>query len=491
MSGWKEIARQFAARIRALPLDEKAVAFLKQIPADRPILVACSGGADSVFLALSLLGLLGNPDRLHIVHFNHGVRGADADADADFVADLSARLDIGLSIGKPDSPLKAEESRLREARYAWMLGIYRSLNAGALCLGHHADDLLESQLMALFSGTGPSGLASPAPVRCFIDGHYRVRPLVRIRRAQIEQVLHETGAQWREDASNADRRFTRNRIRHEVIPLLQKQLPQDIFSGSALTRQWMEEVLEVIDESLADLKLDSGNPGFLDLRQLRGRPQGLARRAILAWWLRHQGPETLPKDALQAILDRLRMGRAEEPVSIGGGRVLEIDADDRLVLRPETSPPPQAWVAGASWHWPAGPLFLPTGATLQADTVRFSPSGKPPFAGADPSHEAWLATDEPAFAVRQWMPGDRYRPLGAPGSRKLQDLFVDAKLKSEQKHRLPVIMDRRGSILWVPGFPPCEQLRVPPQAKTALKLTYQPHSSGLPLEYGRQTQSTA
>jgi tRNA(Ile)-lysidine synthase len=474
MIPWTEIAGQFARHSGDLPIEEQVEEFLEGLPGDQTILVACSGGADSVFLVMMLLARL--PDaasRLHLCHFNHGVRGAAADSDARFVADMAKALGLACSSGAPQSPLSASESALRAARYDWLETVYAEQSAGGLCLGHHADDVLESQLMAVLSGSGPAGLAAPLPVKRFANGHVRLRPLLGLRKAEIEECLRAHGIPWCEDATNADTAYTRNWIRRELVPLLEDRFPQNVYAGSGRTRRLMAESVEALDAVVSGLGPDLSDESRLPVGCLAGQPRAVIRRALLAWWLRHRPEERLESRTVDALVCLIETPSPGHPVSIGGGKVLLLKDDGFLILGPESPPSHLQWPHPISWSWASGPLYLPGGGCLTGERVQWDPTEAPPYLTANPDQEAWLAADSPVLRVRQWQPGDRYRPLGAPGSRKLQDLFTDAKLNREQKHRLPVILSG-DDILWVPGFSPNHAVRVQASAISALKLTYIP-----------------
>ena len=481
MTDWKDLAARLAGQIGNLSLNEEALAFLKGLPVKQPVLVACSGGADSVFLVLALLAQLESAtDRLHILHYNHGLRDEASAADEAFVGELAESLGVPFhraSYNSPvpsndKSPVPSDEHSLRSARYGWMGQIYDQLGAGALCLGHHADDLLESQLMALLSGSGPAGLAAPLPLKRFTGGQIRLRPLLGLRRRQIEKSLKSVGIPWREDESNSDETYTRNWIRHQLVPNLRVGIPQNIYAASALTQARMQENVDAIDHILKQQSLKLDDPGKLDIAKLSGQPRALLRRAIMAWWMRHN-----PEFALEAaVIERVMYSFASENpsacYSIGGGRVLSLSEDRCLRILPEKGDPSPVWPAGAEWVWSAGPLCLPDGSSLSAGWVEWDKTAAPEYKQADPATTAWLAGVGSCISVRQWQPGDRYQPLGAPGRRKLQDIFTDAKLAPERKRASPVLIDEEGFILWVPGFPPCEKARIQAGGNSALKLTY-------------------
>ncbi|HKJ90846.1 MAG TPA: tRNA lysidine(34) synthetase TilS [Oceanipulchritudo sp.] len=475
MIRWADIVRRFggSADPQRFPGDVKS--HLCRIPPEQPLLAACSGGADSVYLVLALYAFLKDPEgQLEVLHFNHGQRGEEADADAAFVETLAQALGLGYHGGRLPIREALTEAGLRTARYRWMAGVYEERAAGGLCLGHHADDLMETQLMGLFSGRGPAGLASPAPVKAFADGHIRLRPLLGLRRASIQATLREIGAPWREDRSNRDHQRTRNWIREEILPRLLAEFPQNPHAGVERTRGLMAEMVEAVDSVLEGLALETDKPEVLVVKQLRGLPRAFIRRALMSWWLRHDADEHLPAAGVDTLLDLIRDPHGRGTVAIGKGQALYLGADDCLRRRKEAPAGPVAWGEALYWNSLSGPAFLPDGASLRA-TLENWEVGTEPYREADPRREAWIRMQTGPFQIRQWIPGDRYRPLGAPGSRKLQDLFTDAKMKREQKRTLPVITNREGDILWVPCFPPAEQVSLGPGSKSALKLTYERH----------------
>ncbi|MEX0332495.1 MAG: tRNA lysidine(34) synthetase TilS [Puniceicoccaceae bacterium] len=482
MSNWPEIARQFADLEPVRHLDRKAVGYLQQLSADQPVLAACSGGPDSVFLFLCLHVLFADsPERLHLLHFNHGVRGNDADADAAFVRQMAGDLGHPFSIGQPESPLATDEAALRGARYKWLGTLYKETAAGSLVLGQHAGDLLETQLMALLSGSGPAGLATPMPVRSFPDGQVRLRPLLSLTREDLVAILDQVPVPYRNDASNEDTTYTRNWLRKEIVPLLEQQYPQDIHAGANRTRHLMEEAVEFLDHSVEELGLGLADPLRIDLKKAMGRSPALVRRILMAWWLQHYPDQIFPTRPVDALVKAIAAGRTGLIVPIGRvknlgeiSQVIEIEEDNSLILRPEKVGEPRSWGGGIHWHWKAGSLFLPHGDWLSGESVPLPENGPHAYKTANPQLEAWVAGVDGPLLVRQWMPGDRYQPLGAPGRRKVQDIFTDAKLNSEQKSRLPVILDTREAIVWIPGFPPAEAFRICHNHKSALKLTYNP-----------------
>jgi tRNA(Ile)-lysidine synthase len=204
---------------------------------DTHVVLAVSGGADSV----ALLGAMavfkaanGGAGQLYVAHLNHGLRGADADADAAWLAALCERLALPLEIGKADvSSLAAEqgdgwEAAARRARYDFLRQTAERLGARFVATAHTADDQVETVLQRIVRGTGLAGLAGMPARRPLSKSVVLVRPMLALRRSDVLGYLTALGQDYRTDASNADARFTRNRLRQELLPLLRERFNNDV-----------------------------------------------------------------------------------------------------------------------------------------------------------------------------------------------------------------------------------------------------------------------
>lgn len=218
--------------------------------------VGFSGGADS--LALLLLLWAHWPERrgrLVALHFNHRLRGAVADADERFCRRVCRSLGVRLQVGRwRNRRLEASEAEAREARFAFFDRAARRSGVRALWLGHQQDDIAETMLMRLARGSGTAGLAAPRPVHQ-VGSQVRLRPMLTLKKEEIVARLRESRIPWREDRTNAGRRYFRNRIRHQVLPLWQKAAGRDIAAGAALARERLEE-----DDSALDAWVDELRP---------------------------------------------------------------------------------------------------------------------------------------------------------------------------------------------------------------------------------------
>ncbi|MDR0352910.1 MAG: tRNA lysidine(34) synthetase TilS [Opitutaceae bacterium] len=225
----------------------------------------------------------------------------------------------------------------------------------------------------------------------------------------------------------------------------------------------------------------------LDLRVLAGKPRALWRRALRRW----EPAGGLARAGFEALLELCMRGGDFQRVSVGGGfavmrggvlAFLAADAGDASALPGGGAV--GRWLAGASASLPARAgcvLFLPDGAVLAAREVAISPGLRARILAGDwdPAREVCVSLEEaaPPLVARPWAPGDRYRPLGAPGSAKLHDLFINRKIPAGRRLALPVVCDARGRIVWVPGLPPADEVKISNNSGVGLRLTYKSGTS--------------
>jgi len=259
------------------------------------VLVAVSGGADSVALLAVLRELADRPGRgyeLHVAHLHHGLRPG-ADADAAFVAELSERWGLPCTVERRDVPAERAaggeglEEAARRVRYQFLRETAEQVGAQRVATGHHADDNVETILFRLFRGTHLRGLAGIPAVRALAGGPVRlVRPLLEVRRAELEAFCRDRGLSWRRDPTNADAVASRrNFIRHELLPLLRERLNPAVDQAVLRAAKAAGEADAVLAEraaaTLSAAKVEAG-PGRLVLRaiQLAAAPPAVRRAAL-------------------------------------------------------------------------------------------------------------------------------------------------------------------------------------------------------------------
>jgi len=256
-----------------------------------PVIVGVSGGVDSVVL-LDLLQGAGFA-KVIVAHFHHGLRGKDADRDAEFVREVAKRADMKfvLGRGKTRDRAKRTKSSIEEAaralRREFFAHVAMKHGAAVVILAHQAGDAAETMLFHLARGGGRRGLGSLRAEADLTEGIVIIRPLLAFTRAEIETYAKARKLRWREDKSNRSDEFTRNRLRHAVLPALQRAVGHDPVPVMARAG----EVLSAEDEWMESLVADDARAAQLDVRALRRKPLAHQRRLLRAWLRERTGKE--------------------------------------------------------------------------------------------------------------------------------------------------------------------------------------------------------
>ncbi len=415
------------------------------------VIVAVSGGADSVALLDILICLSDLRLNLVVAHLNHSLRGAESDEDERFVADLAASCGLPFACEKADVRALSLRERLsledagRRARYEFFDLVTERYGARSVALAHHADDQAETLLLRLLRGAGVTGLSAMSPRR---DGRF-VRPLLTLSRSEIEGYLNARGLRFRVDSSNVDTAFLRNRIRHELIPHLVRFNPE-ISRRLAVTADLLaadEEVLETVaDEALKrTVRERSGEGVIFDVTQLLREPRGVRYRIYRRAVALVKG--TLRELTYKHVLQIDDLARSRKPnLCIRLPRGIAVVRAYGVVTfhaqRAETGWDDDIIVEGP------GCYSLPGGGELVVDVT-------PPPAdlGALPPERACFDLDCAPFpwVVRGFRPGDRIRPLGMTGSKKVKDIFMDEKVPLERRRLVPLVISN-GELVWVCGY---------------------------------------
>lgn len=397
----------------------KLLAFIKRYnmlqPGDR-VICGVSGGADSVALLFAMYLLA---PKLSIIleaaHFNHCLRGEESDGDAAFVKQFCEGYQIPLHMGrgKVVAGKKGLEAAARNARYAFLEQL-----PGKIATAHTADDNAETLMMHMIRGTGLKGLGGIAPVRGKI-----IRPMLTVTRQEVLSFLEEYHLPWREDSTNQTDLFLRNRIRHNIMPLLNAENPGVVFNLSQMALRLRE------DEAALNGQLEGQKPIVSELRQLSP--------AVRSRWIRtflQDNGVTEPENEHVALVERVIF--SEKPSAgadlPGGVRVcrcydrLQVAADvpvqaSRLVQLP------------ARLELPGNDTFL---------TLRQAAELSPDFVAIKPNGQIYLRTRQSGDKIR--LPG---------GTKTLKKLFIDCKIPAGERNRIPVLADDEG-VLWVYGFGP-------------------------------------
>jgi len=408
------------------------------MPGDR-VFVGVSGGADSVCLALVLKEL---EYEVAIAHLNHGLRGQAADEDEAFTASLAQRLGLRYFSRKVLLTAGNVEASGRNARRAFLNELLEQHGFTRIALAHTRNDRVETFLMNLLRGSGSEGLVSMAAV----SGNL-IRPLIETSREEVESYLKDRGQAWQTDASNMDLGFARNRLRHVVIPELASQFNPNLVD--TLTRT--VEILEGEDAWMRALVEDwLGKNGtkeeadfVIQVDALESAPVAMVRK-VLRSGLRMAGSELrdVSFDHIESIRTFLEQGKSGKFVEIPGG--LQVAREfDRLVFR-------QKLPSAAQYEYQLkipGQVHIPElGKIFRAEIVGSeggSLEGRRVFVDAE--------SIGPYVRIRNWKPGDYYRPAGLPAG-KLKRLFQRARIPRSCRASWPVVV-ADSTIIWVVSFP--------------------------------------
>jgi len=460
----------------AFPLGEVAAEvrdILERNRGEAPWALACSGGPDSVFLACWVRAFFERQPAV-LLYFDHGTRGDAHRTEAALVRALADDLGYDFVVGTRPEGRDRDEASLRRDRFEFLVG---ATPGKLLLLGQQADDVAETLIMRLGRGSGIEGLAAPRGVHHPGDGIWRVRPLLGVRALAIRSFLEHEGIDVCEDASNQSGDYLRNRVRATLMPALRKVFSErDPIGGLLRSHRLLGEDAEGWQEWVECSMHKAAHGEELRFADLPSPcPRALRRRLLYRWWAEAAGEAFAGSaDLVELILDASASAQANEE------QVFAVTS--RLCLRVERgrwtlarANPPRERTFAVSIHGSGG-VALAGGRYLGVD---WWPLGRMPgdeqVRAADGQIEAWLDADRihsRRLMIRCWRFGDRFRPLGAPGMRKLQDWFTDRKWSTTARHEVPVVTDAIDQVLWVPGFAPAHVARIREGTERVLHLTY-------------------
>ena len=437
------------------------------------IVVACSGGPDSTALLRSLLRLQSSHNlSLHVAHLNHDFRGAEADHDAAFVQRLADRLGLPCSIDKED-PIAYQRSRgvssfeqaAREMRYSFLHSVAAAVEASAVALGHTSDDQAETVLLHILRGSGMQGLRGMAEISNWPwpaegRGPLLFRPLLQTSKADTSAYCRELGQTYREDSGNYLWRFTRNRVRLDLMPRLARDYNPRVHNALQRLSRIAGDDADFIDSELDsrwdDIATVEETVVLLDAGELAALHAALQRRAMRrAYSLAAGDARALGESHLDAMLSLVQNRRGGRGLDLPRGVSVRIESNVlRIFRRNEGSKVPnmtrefsvrvpQEDGETAEFETEGWRLSMQLGTSLALQDSE---------AALDRGFMARLRRDTlgEEVTLRTRRPGDRFQPLGMTGTKKLQDFFTDAKIPRDQRDRVPLLVCDRG-IAWVVG----------------------------------------
>lgn len=435
------------------------------VPGER-VLVAVSGGVDSMVM---LHTLHRQEYQVEAAHFDHQTRNGASAADAAFVKECCAQLNIpfhatseAIEQNAKDAG-KSFEGYARERRYAFLLETAARLGGIAVATAHHEDDQAETMLMGILGMASGFGLSGIAPV--YEQNEIRiVRPLLECSRAAIETYAFAHKVVWREDCTNEKTCCTRNRVRLELLPLLETYNPE---ASRALAR--LADIMRTDGDYLDDCANTLLDAPVLDRSVFRKAPEALQRR-MLKLLARRVGVN-LSYERIISAIPFVREADTGKCFDLGNGASL-YSTSDKIFLRTSNDTPQNAPL-------PCVPLNVPGETQLPGCVIhtRFLPVAGDIRSLCSPTKQYFDAdklTGE--LWVRSRNPGDRIIPLGMEHARKIQDTMVDSHIPSFQRDSVPlVLMD--AEILWVAGYTRSSLARVDDKTTRLLEIDYSGISS--------------
>ncbi|MDN5346460.1 MAG: tRNA(Ile)-lysidine synthase [Clostridia bacterium] len=432
------------------------------------VLVGVSGGPDSLALLHCLLAFKDEYKlKLYVGHLDHKLRGKESAAEAAYVARLAQSWGLPVKIEARDvrayqveRGLTLEEAA-REVRYQFLRQAANEVGAGKIAVGHQANDQAETVLLNLLRGSGVEGLKAMEPR----EGDL-IRPLLEVRREEIEAYCREHGLKPCRDPSNLDPAYRRNKIRLQLLPLLAREYNPAIVDALCRTADILraeDEVLrQVTVQACKEVIIEEGGDRLvLDAGRFLGLPLGLQRRVIraaataLGW----------PAGNFYHIERARELAQSQGSLNWPGGGKIQLKGGKIFFLTPMKQEEGKLSFCL--------PLVVPGKTSLPFLNLEIAAEVVPP-PGSFPAHnnEAWLdwSKIEGELWVRNRRPGDYFYPLGVGGRKKLQDFFVDLKVPESQRDAIPLVVDRQGSILWVAGWRIDARWKVTPATREVLHL---------------------
>lgn len=444
------------------------------------VVVAVSGGPDSVALLHILhtlkdeLGL-----SLHVAHLNHMIRGKESEAEAHFVAELAGRYDLSATVESFDVSGYRNEKRLsaqaaaREVRYRFLMETAARKGAARVALAHQADDQAETILSNFLRGAGVSGLKGILPVR---EGLY-IRPLLNVRRYEIERFCGELGLSYCCDSSNLKPVYTRNKIRLELLPLLEKEynpaLVPALLRLGEICREEDACLDEISNETFTKALVESGS-GFLSLKRdiLDSAPLAIRRRVLRkAWEVVSGGLKEISFEHTGYLVNLLEAGETGGRAVLPGNITallsyhhIEFAAKAETTALTNFIHPLQ--IPGTT---PVPELDLAIHAALSERKPGLDPGTLPPG-------EIFLDFDklQPRLFVRRRREGDLFQPYGRKSEVKLKDFLIKQKVPGKERDRIPLVCTPE-EIVWAGGIRAGEKWKVDDQTLRVLHLKILPY----------------
>ena len=470
---------------RLLKTVEKTIYAHGMLKPKDSVIIGVSGGPDSVALLNILFKLAPHLSLiLGVAHLNHCLRQNDSDKDAEFVESVAATFDLPCYVQKRNVRRYQREHKLsleeaaRRVRYEFLEQIANTYQYDKIALGHHADDNAELVLMNLLRGTGTLGLSGIPPKR----GEKIIRPMIRIKRSDIMDFLDQNQLKCVFDRTNADTRHLRNRVRHDLIPMLKTAYNPNISEMlnrlSSIVRseeEWIEDLVQPFFEK-AVLRIRQSQIE-LSVPVLNRYHKALQRRIVRLALSKAKGDlRRIGFANIDSAIDLLVKKSSFGKIDLPAGIRIQRDQDTVHIFRAQrlaTDDHRDSEGRGAFSFEYQIETFEPVFIKEIKAHIRFSEMGieNTPDYRCTGQYANFFDKDalNLPLVLRNFRPGDAFRPLGVKGTQKLKKFFIDKKVPRKERLKCPILLSC-GKIIWVVGHRIDESVKVTPATKNVLKV---------------------
>ncbi len=411
------------------------------------LLLAISGGVDSVVMSAALCRL---GYAVTLAHVNYQLRGSESDGDEQFVRQLAEKLNVKLFVQRFDTQQQAKNNKqgiqetARKLRYEWFGALQKQYGFTHILTAHHLSDALETSLYQLVKGCGIKGIRG-IPLR---QGAV-VRPMLAFSRVEIVQYAHASHLQWREDSSNTSNYYTRNFIRHQIVPLLEKINPS-VVQGFADTHQRLSDAAQWLQSAIADAEKqvvhESDGIFYLNIKALEQlhSPRLFLYEYLKKWGFNYQTAVLIAKHLHSQSGTQFLSNTHRAAINRGQIVISSLSSDKASDYS----------------------VSIPNFGTYSLDNQKVISIHlkQPKDAALHSENPAVVWVDAAALVfpltVRYWQAGDKMQPLGMRGSKKISDILTDLKVALHEKKSAYVLCNAQGQILWLIGYRLSELARI-------------------------------
>jgi tRNA(Ile)-lysidine synthase len=472
-----DLAERAKELLELIPLrscSKDVVSAIKSSPEDKSIGIACSGGADSTLCVLLVYAAFPNlRKRMIIAHFNHQLRGKDSDQDEAFVQELSKKLNLRCVADKAHQKSnKADENSLRNLRMNFWKRLEQDEKITLIIQGHHLNDVAETLLWRIPRGVSVDGLTGPKPVSK-VDSLVFLRPLISCTKEFITNALNRCSIPWREDKSNQENLYLRNKMRHTVLPAWKASCDRDLLKGIDSTRELLEQDSKALDFHATEAYGACSFGEGINLNVLLNYPVATQRRVLTKWLSSKVADSGKLSFLISKLGDALNLIFKSDFKTYHFSEDCKIQKKNSLLFLespPKAKSTPKILLPLDSFvHLSSGNQITAQNIQLDKDLFERIKDGQ-----VDQNQEVFMSAKKLGGHIyaRSRKDGDHFLPLGAPGNKKVSDWMIDRKWSQKQKIETPVLVDEEDEILWIPGFPPSESAKVTKDDLRVIRLTY-------------------